>query len=747
MKKMIFWMTVVGVVMLFSAAALCATVTIKCTVADGNPIYSTSPTLATEGWLVQVITADSSAVSSPDANGNPTGTNYLTTVPAPMAKAIGSSPEADCGAGEFYTKYFKPSVATNKWIFIRVWNGTTVLLANKYGNSIPVQVPAGTSFTYTPESFSINLPKPGPAGPTGFIGTGESGTSIKWSWNPYSGAIGYNLYEVSGELITSTTNEVTTVEASLTAYNKPYARYLKAVLTGGLTNQSNQYTAYTMANVPSLSPLTSGWNAASTNHVTAVWTNGDNPGGTKYRLQRNGSPVGTPITGLTATDANLTANTLYHYNVIALNGNNTSTTPSNSRDATTPPGKPALTVTGYTTKEITWSWVPGVSGANSYNFYISSLCISTTEVSRKTIPLDPCGENTATVEAVSAANGTGEPAALSKWTKPVVPPQPTGHASAGTSKAVDLDWPGDTNANAIYSVQYSGTSSTDGFVTPDANVLTKSRSGLVMPQGSTSYWFRINARNQNSPADYSGYSTPVWLTSSSDTGGGGGGIAPTISNVKFNGRVYRLGAVISSRPHITATVTGEVDTSFTSGAVFIDQGLPGQMIIPGTDVTYETAPELPPGAWQLSVRVSDPIPATPVSSHTLRIYAKNLTGAQTIWEGVVGVMSGGVQMIGSAYNYPNPFRPLSSDTNQNTTRISYNLSVDATVTLIIYDISGHEVYRKTARSGTDGGQAGLNSVPFSGKSMFGEALGNGMYLYKLISGGSVIGSGKLVVLD
>jgi hypothetical protein len=31
--------------------------------------------------------------------------------------------------------------------------------------------------------------------------------------------------------------------------------------------------------------------------------------------------------------------------------------------------------------------------------------------------------------------------------------------------------------------------------------------------------------------------------------------------------------------------------------------------------------------------------------------------------------------------------------------------------------------------------------------MFGEALGNGMYLYKIISGGSVIGSGKLVVLD
>ena len=222
------------------------------------------------------------------------------------------------------------------------------------------------------------------------------------------------------------------------------------------------------------------------------------------------------------------------------------------------------------------------------------------------------------------------------------------------------------------------------------------------------------------------------------------GPQPIITEVKFNGRPYLAGEVVSATPNITALVTCDNPLDETYCVVEVDG-------VPVTQYTkkFEDAPGVPlPNAKILTIRLQSAIPAHPVTGHTLRIEVRSVTMVDTgTWTGSLVVMRGDVQMIGSAYNYPNPFRPLSSDTNQNTTRILYNLSVNAEVTLIIYDITGHEVYRKSYHSGTSGGQAGLNSVPFNGQSMFGEALGNGMYLYKLISGGKVIGSGKLVVLD
>ena len=43
--------------------------------------------------------------------------------------------------------------------------------------------------------------------------------------------------------------------------------------------------------------------------------------------------------------------------------------------------------------------------------------------------------------------------------------------------------------------------------------------------------------------------------------------------------------------------------------------------------------------------------------------------------------------------------------------------------------------------------AGLNQVTWNGESMGNDVVGNGMYLYKIISGNEVIGTGKLVIFD
>jgi len=81
------------------------------------------------------------------------------------------------------------------------------------------------------------------------------------------------------------------------------------------------------------------------------------------------------------------------------------------------------------------------------------------------------------------------------------------------------------------------------------------------------------------------------------------------------------------------------------------------------------------------------------------------------------------------------------------TTIQYTLSTDAAITIIIYDITGHEVKRMKFSSGTSGGRGGTNQAAWDGRSLGREVAGNGMYLYKIISGNEVIGSGKLVIFE
>jgi flagellar hook assembly protein FlgD len=53
----------------------------------------------------------------------------------------------------------------------------------------------------------------------------------------------------------------------------------------------------------------------------------------------------------------------------------------------------------------------------------------------------------------------------------------------------------------------------------------------------------------------------------------------------------------------------------------------------------------------------------------------------------------------------------------------------------------------TFNSGQNGGKAGVNAVSWNGRTLFGEVGGNGMYVYKIVSGNKVLGSSKIVILD
>jgi hypothetical protein len=170
--------------------------------------------------------------------------------------------------------------------------------------------------------------------------------------------------------------------------------------------------------------------------------------------------------------------------------------------------------------------------------------------------------------------------------------------------------------------------------------------------------------------------------------------------------------------------------------------------IDASNITYEVVSGLPtPYSYLMTATILNPITAGPVRGHSIEIMVHNIIGYETNWIGSVAVMSGGIQVVGPVYNYPNPFKPLSADPSENSTTIAYTLSVNAPVTIIIYDITGHEVHRGIYNSGTEGGRAGLNQVTWSGKDLFSQPVPNGMFVYKIVSGASVLATGKLVVLD
>jgi hypothetical protein len=73
-------------------------------------------------------------------------------------------------------------------------------------------------------------------------------------------------------------------------------------------------------------------------------------------------------------------------------------------------------------------------------------------------------------------------------------------------------------------------------------------------------------------------------------------------------------------------------------------------------------------------------------------------------------------------NHPNPFNP--------STRISFGLDRDATVSLVIYDVSGRHIRTLVSRSMS----AGVYTEVWDGRDAFGQPAAGGIYFYRLSSG-------------
>jgi len=203
------------------------------------------------------------------------------------------------------------------------------------------------------------------------------------------------------------------------------------------------------------------------------------------------------------------------------------------------------------------------------------------------------------------------------------------------------------------------------------------------------------------------------------------GDRPNIS-VNINGSRKHAGDSINSTPKFEIVVSS--GNSLESGNLTVDQTVYPLTFV-RDDTNYYATKEgitLTDGYHGISIEAFDIV----TKASTYEIYP-------------LQVQSGGsLAALGTPLNYPNPFNPAIQ-----TTSIGYSLSKDANITLSIFDLHGSLISRNSYSAGQNGGKAGYNEVTWDGKNTSGSVVGNGIYIYLLVSDGAVLsnGRGKLTV--
>jgi hypothetical protein len=111
-----------------------------------------------------------------------------------------------------------------------------------------------------------------------------------------------------------------------------------------------------------------------------------------------------------------------------------------------------------------------------------------------------------------------------------------------------------------------------------------------------------------------------------------------------------------------------------------------------------------------------------------RIRSLNRAGSYSEWSEASKAAPTGLpeEVISQVSNYPNPVDSSKQDTN-----ITYILNQNAEVTITIYDLMGHLVYRFHFDPGEEGGSVGTNVVPWSCINELGDKIATGGYLARI----------------
>jgi len=215
---------------------------------------------------------------------------------------------------------------------------------------------------------------------------------------------------------------------------------------------------------------------------------------------------------------------------------------------------------------------------------------------------------------------------------------------------------------------------------------------------------------------------------------------PTLS-ITVNGKTIFSGDSISSTPSIegTVTATATIDTNSIKISVDSTQEITAEAIT--------ITPILAPYSYSIHYQY---ITALAAGTHDLKVEAANTLGQVSTWDAVsVSVAASNTNAIQSrALNYPNPFPPSpTNDPSVGGTYIGYELSNDANVKIMIFDIMSTKLREISCTAGGTGGSAGYSEVYFNGLTNAGKTLGNGIYIYLLVIDGQVKAKGKLTIVQ
>ncbi len=210
----------------------------------------------------------------------------------------------------------------------------------------------------------------------------------------------------------------------------------------------------------------------------------------------------------------------------------------------------------------------------------------------------------------------------------------------------------------------------------------------------------------------------------------------TLRSIDTDGsaRAMRNGDYIPQRPSFKATVTDDFQVDPASVKLYLDDVNVGAPVIVIGSKECDVSYAVPQNLEDEGVR-----------THSVRVEAKDVPGnAATVEVKALKVSSGSAKISGPVISYPTVLSPLKGITSL----LVYTLTADTDVSIYMIGSSGEMVWTRKFRSGEMGGRAGYNQVAFGGMSdLSGGALGNGIYTFRIVAGGSAIGTGHLVISD
>ena len=158
-----------------------------------------------------------------------------------------------------------------------------------------------------------------------------------------------------------------------------------------------------------------------------------------------------------------------------------------------------------------------------------------------------------------------------------------------------------------------------------------------------------------------------------------------------------------------------------------------------------TVTEINTGKYEVVYDTVDNLADERIMSHKIKVEARDLAG--NLGEKVISelkVSYAPARVVGPVLTYPQTFKPLTGQT----AKIAYNLSADSDIVIYMFDTSGQNVWTGKYFSGEEGGRAGYNEVEFRGTSQLtGGYLGNGVYVYKIIRGEKILGTGYVTIFE